>query len=235
MRLIYRNKSKSLFRRIILVYIIAGGLYTLSQNSNFAQKLLTDYQSKNIMKDQITTTKKKVEDDTAIYNSIKLDETLPVYSGFIQVTSGSSFKMITPVDEPWRKRIMRRVRLYGVESCEPRQFAVYNGIKWPCGSVATAWLVTKTLNQNVVCQTAKVVNQIHYAQCLVSGVDIARLGLSEGMMILSLDQKDFPSPSQYKQTEYSAKIAGVGIWSSEFDRPEAWRRQYGNYNPLDPQ
>ncbi|ETS11900.1 hypothetical protein O7U_01278 [Bartonella quintana JK 68] len=49
--------------------------------------------------------------------------------------------MITPIDEGWRKRIVRKIRLYGVETCETQQFSSRNGMKWPCGAFVTAWLV----------------------------------------------------------------------------------------------
>ncbi|WP_372712432.1 nuclease [Bartonella machadoae] len=126
------------------------------------------------------------------------EENVPVYSGAIQVTSGITFKMVTPIDEGWRKKIVRNIRLYGVESCETRQFASRNGIKWPCGAFITAWLVTKTIDKNVTCRQTRVIKQVYYAQCFVDGVDLARLGLAEGMMVVTKDQLHFPSPADYK-------------------------------------
>ncbi|WP_375615862.1 nuclease [Bartonella sp. AP58NXGY] len=161
------------------------------------------------------------------------EENVPVYSGAIQVTSGVTFKMITLVDEGWRKKIVRNIRLYGVESCETRQFASRNGIKWPCGAFVTAWLVSKTIDKNVTCRQARVIQQLHYAQCFVDGVDLARLGLAEGLMVLTKDQHNFPSPSDYKTLQSAAQKAQNGLWSSQFQQPEDWRRDHGSYNPID--
>ncbi|WP_375610247.1 MULTISPECIES: nuclease [unclassified Bartonella] len=161
------------------------------------------------------------------------EENVPVYSGAIQVTSGVTFKMITLVDEGWRKKIVRNIRLYGVESCETRQFASRNGIKWPCGAFVTAWLVSKTIDKNVTCRQARVIQQVHYAQCFVDGVDLAQLGLTEGLMVLTKDQHNFPSPADYKTLQSAAQKAKRGLWSSKFETPEDWRRDHGSYNPID--
>ncbi|EJF86842.1 hypothetical protein MCW_00065 [Cardidatus Bartonella washoeensis 085-0475] len=85
------------------------------------------------------------------------EENVPVYSDVIQVTSGVTFKMITPIDEGWRKRIVHNIRLYGVESYETRQFASRNDIKWPCGAFVTAWLVSKIIDKNVTCRQSRVI------------------------------------------------------------------------------
>ncbi|WP_375628767.1 nuclease [Bartonella sp. TT67HLJMS] len=161
------------------------------------------------------------------------EENVPVYSGAIQVTSGVTFKMITLVDDGWRKKIIRDIRLYGVESCEMRQFASRNGVKWPCGAFVTAWLVSKTIDKNVTCRQARVIQQVHYAQCFVDGVDLARLGLAEGLMVLTKDQHNFPSPEDYKTLQSAAQKAQNGLWSSKFQQPEDWRRDHGSYNPID--
>nr|WP_246257456.1 nuclease [Bartonella gabonensis] len=176
------------------------------------------------------------QDVSALLESLSrqfYEENVPVYSGAIEVTSGVTFKMITPVDEGWRKRIMRNICLYGVETCEIRQFAARNGVKWPCGAFVTAWLVTKTIDQNVTCRQARVIKQVHYAQCFVDGVDLARLGLSEGLMVLTKDQHNFPSPADYKNLQLTAQKAQVGLWSSQLQQLEDWRRDNGSYNPID--
>ncbi len=94
--------------------------------------------------------------------------------------------------------------------------------------------MTKTIDKNVTCRQTRVVQQVYYAQCFVDGVDLARLGLSEGMMVLTNDQHHFPSPADYKNLQSVAQKAQVGLWSSEFEPPEEWRRDHGSYNPIDP-
>lgn len=76
------------------------------------------------------------------------------------------------------------------------------------------------MDKNVTCRQARVIQQVYYTQCFVDGVDLVRLGLAEGMMVLTKDQHRFPSPADYKNLQFAAKKAQNGLWSSEFDQPE---------------
>ncbi|WP_375663424.1 hypothetical protein [Bartonella sp. CL63NXGY] len=51
-------------------------------------------------------------------------------------------------------------------------------------------------------------------------VDLARLGLAEGLMVLTKDQHRFPSPADYKNLQSAAQKAQNGLWSSQFQQPE---------------
>lgn len=46
-------------------------------------------------------------------------------------------------------------------------------------------------------------------QCFVDEVDLARLGLAEGMMVLTKNQDHFPSPApaDYKDLQFTAQKA----------------------------
>ncbi|WP_019220186.1 nuclease [Bartonella florencae] len=227
---------------VLICIIILCGLFYLSKHTEkFIQTAFLKGSEKTI-ENTVQTSKLKLinynNKQNVVLNQKSLasqfyEENVPVYSGAIQVTSGVSFKMITPTDDGWRKRIVRNIRLYGVETCEMRQFASRHGIKWPCGAFVTAWLVSKTIDKNVTCRQARVVQQIHYAQCFVDGVDLARLGLAEGLMVLTKDQHNFPSPADYKNLQLTAQKAQIGLWSSQFQQPEEWRRDHGSYNPID--
>jgi len=155
------------------------------------------------------------------------------FIGTAQVTSGKTFKLVTPAPETWRERIVRRIQLYGVDTCETRQGAKRGGQEWPCGAVATAWLVTRTLGREVVCRPSIVRSGVTFAQCFVDGIDIAEMGLSEGMLIISKDKENLP-PSQYINLEQEARSRKLGLWSSDFVDPVQWRRDNGTYNPFDP-
>ncbi|EJF85864.1 hypothetical protein ME1_01441 [Bartonella vinsonii subsp. arupensis OK-94-513] len=154
-----------------------------------------------------------------------------VFQGKVLVTSGVTFKLFTPVAQSWRKHITRIVHLYGVDTCAPRQKAKLNDQEWPCGAVTTAWLVTKTLGQNLSCKQALMHNSISYAQCFIEGVDLAEVGLAEGMFVLSKENKN-PLPIQYRIAEETARNNKIGLWSSEFTEPSQWRRDNGSYNPF---
>ncbi|PIT69229.1 nuclease [Bartonella tribocorum] len=237
---------RSVLKYIVLICVVILGHFYLSENTEqliqafFHVKENTIEKPVQNLKSQLTDYKN--QQDANQQNMVLhpeplasqfYEENVPVYSGAIQVTSGVTFKMITLVDEGWRKKIVRNIRLYGVETCETRQFASRNGIKWPCGAFVTAWLVSKTIDKNVTCRQARVIQQVHYAQCFVDGVDLARLGLIEGLMVLTKDQHNFPSPADYKNLQLTAQKAQNGLWSSQFQQPEDWRRDHGSYNPID--
>ncbi|EJF78848.1 Uncharacterised protein [Candidatus Bartonella washoeensis] len=241
--MLFKKSPRSVFKYLIFIYIILVCVFYFSQNSeNFIENSFVQKVKKTVEKpfqeSDLKLTDQAYRQETPVSSESLstqfYEENVPVYSGVIQVTSGVTFKMITPIDEGWRKRIVRNIRLYGVESCETRQFASCNGIKWPCGAFVTAWLVSKTINKNVTCRQSRVIKQIHYAQCFVDGVDLARLGLAEGMMVLTKDQDHFPSPADYKNLQFAAQKAQQGLWSSQFEQPEDWRRDHGSYNPIDP-
>ncbi|MBX4335219.1 hypothetical protein [Bartonella raoultii] len=154
-----------------------------------------------------------------------------VFHGMASVTSGVTFKLFTPVAQSWRKHHTRALHLYGVDTCAPRQKAKLNNQEWPCGVVTMAWLVTKTLGQNLSCKQAVMRDGIYYAQCFVQGVDLAEAGLAEGMLLLAKDNKD-PIPVQYRLAEETARNKKIGLWSSDFTEPLQWRRNNGSYNPF---
>ncbi|WP_455481755.1 hypothetical protein V4P56_04635 [Bartonella sp. B35(2025)] len=155
-----------------------------------------------------------------------------IFKGSASITSGVTFKLITPVAESWRTHITRNIHLYGVDTCAPRQKAKLNNQEWPCGAVTTAWLVTKTLGQDLSCKQAIIQNGVYYAQCFVQGIDLAEAGLAEGMLLLSKDNKN-PIPTQYLSAEETARNNKIGLWSSDFTEPLQWRRDNGSYNPFE--
>lgn len=244
--ILFKN-FRSVFKYIVLICLIVLGYFYLSENNEQIVQTFSLKGSEKTIEKSVQNPKSQLKDDANQQNinqqnvvlhpeplsSQFYEENVPVYSGAIQVTSGVTFKMITLVDEGWRKRIVRDIRLYGVETCEVRQFASRNGVKWPCGAFVTAWLVSKTIDKNVTCRQARVMQQVHYAQCFVDGVDLARLGLAEGLMVLTKDQHNFPSPADYKNLQLTAQKEKNGLWSSQFQQPEDWRRDHGSYNPID--
>ena len=49
----------------------------------------------------------------------------------------------------------RIIHLYGIDAFEAEQTCRLEGIKYPCGVMATAHLVELTLGQNLVCEGVK--------------------------------------------------------------------------------
>ncbi len=230
---------------IVITYIAGSLLWGVSQYKDeinlSASKIFTmrDFQNAiDIHSEREKTFKSTIEQKFAkdeqilqIQNDVKLNNTV-VFDGIASVTSGVTFKLITPVSESWRTHSARNIHLYGVDTCAPRQRAKLNDQEWPCGAVTTAWLVTKTLGKNLSCKQAIVHDGISHAQCFVQGIDLAEAGLSEGMLIISKSNKN-SIPVQYINAEEMARKKKVGIWSSDFTEPLQWRKNNGSYNPFD--
>ena len=152
--------------------------------------------------------------------------------GKAQIYDGVTFDLI---QDGGRYRTATRIRLEAVDSCELRQKARLGNVDWPCGAVATAWLASRTLVKEVECRPTRFIPGGGYrAQCYVDAIDIAALGLGQGMYVLAVSKHEDPLPG-YAEIEAKAKAASAGIWSSNFMTPADWRRANGTYNPLSPQ
>ncbi|AQX27871.1 MULTISPECIES: hypothetical protein [unclassified Bartonella] len=234
------------FKPIIIVYIVCSlALWIISQNQNTTnlnifetlkmkenQDIINMYLEENKLLE--ADIQKKVKENKQNLNWINSDPNNHnvVFNGIASVTSGVTFKLITSAEKPQHQPIIRNIHLYGVDTCAPRQKAELNNQEWPCGAVTTAWLVTKTLGQNISCKQAIIEKKIHYAQCFVQGVDLAEIGLEEGMLIISKDNQ-YPIPTTYLSAEKNAQNNKIGLWSSNFIDPIQWKKNYGSYNPFD--
>ncbi|WP_375623871.1 MULTISPECIES: hypothetical protein [unclassified Bartonella] len=237
-----------LFKLIVIIYIMGSIVWGLSQYKDkidFSilktfemqdiQDIVNLYREeeklvKSIPKQQL----EKKESALDLQKSVSLNDVannVVVFHGKSSVTSGVTFKLLTPAAQSWRSYITRDIHLYGVDTCAPRQKARLNDQEWPCGAVTTAWLVTKTLGQDLSCKQALMHNGVYYAQCFVQGVDLAEAGLTEGMLVLSKEGKN-PIPTQYYHAEEKARNNKIGLWSSDFTEPLKWRRDNGSYNPF---
>ncbi|WP_336294550.1 hypothetical protein [Bartonella sp. CB169] len=232
------------FKFIIIVYIIGSMFWGLRQYKDKIDwsvlKTFTIRDIQNIVDGHFeekepteSITKRRLvknESDLNLQRSFSSGNDI-VFQGRASVISGVTFKLLTSVEQSWRTHITRNIHLYGVDTCAPRQKAKLNGQEWPCGAVTTAWLVTKTLGQNLSCKRVIVQNNVSYAQCFVNGVDLAEVGLAEGMLVLSKENKN-PIPVQYRKAEETARNSKIGLWSSNFTDPLQWRRDNGSYNPF---
>lgn len=155
-------------------------------------------------------------------------------TGKAQVYDGDTFDLIYEAPLAGRYRQNSRIKLEAVDACESRQSATYDGIKWPCGAVATAWLVAKTMGKQVECRPTRMDSYGRYlAICFVDGQDIGLSGLREGMMIAYRHRKE-DMPEQYEQAEAEARNENRGLWSGDFIDPYDFRKQNGTYNPFEP-
>ncbi|WP_413154772.1 hypothetical protein [Bartonella sp. cb54] len=234
------------FKHIVIVYIVGSVLWGISwygdKTNLSALKTFTMQNIQNIvdihLEEEEALAEADIEQPLAknepilnLQSHVSLNSEA-VFNGMASVTSGVTFKLVSSVAKSWHKHTIRNIHLYGVETCAPRQKAKLNDQEWPCGAVTTAWLVTKTLGQDLLCKQAIMRNGIHYAQCFVHGVDLAEAGLAEGMFIISKDSKT-PAPIHYLRVEEIARKNKVGLWSSDFTEPLKWQRDNGSYNPFE--
>ncbi|WP_375696558.1 hypothetical protein [Bartonella sp. AP331QHHD] len=237
-----------LFKLIVIIYIMGATVWGLSQykdkmdfsilktfETQDIQDIVDLYREEKKLGRSITKQQlEKNEPALDLQKSVSLNDVANnavVFHGKASVTSGVTFKLLTPAAQSWRSHISRDIHLYGVDTCAPRQKARLNDQEWPCGAVTTAWLVTKTLGQDLSCKQALMHNGVYYAQCFVQGVDLAEEGLKEGMLVLSKEGKN-PIPAQYHHAEEKARGNKIGLWSSDFTEPLKWRRDNGSYNPF---
>jgi endonuclease YncB( thermonuclease family) len=115
-------------------------------------------------------------------------------------------------------------RLYGIDTCTPGQSARYGRQAWPCGTMATAWLVTATLTTWLACTTLRDEAGEHLVRCAAAGhPDIAADMIREGVAVATRAKQEDPVIRRYALAEQDARKAYRGLWSSTFQMPWEWR------------
>ena len=124
-------------------------------------------------------------------------------------------------------------RLHGIESCAPGQMATLGRQPWPCGTMATAWLVTATLNRWLACAVIREAGDERLARCATANhPDLAASMLREGVAVLApAAADDQANPPSYGQAEQQARKAYRGLWSSTFEMPWDWRAHRSSAAP----
>ncbi len=118
-------------------------------------------------------------------------------------------------------------RLYGIDTCVPGQTANLGRQPWPCGTMATAWLVTATLNAWLACRTLRDEASEHLVRCASAGhPDIAADMVREGVAVARPPSPDDPGVRAYALAEQDARKAYRGLWSSTFQMPWDWRADH---------
>lgn len=118
-------------------------------------------------------------------------------------------------------------RLYGIDTCAPNQTARLGRQPWPCGTMATAWLVKVTLNTWLACRTLREELGQHLVQCASAGhPDIAADMVREGVAVAQPAKPDDPGVRAYALAEQDARKAYRGLWTSSFQMPWDWRANH---------
>lgn len=139
-----------------------------------------------------------------------------ILSGAARVIDGGTLEFLNP-------RVT--VELAGIDTCDSVQSAHFNGTPWPCGAVATAWLVSQTLGQSVECEVLdRLYNGLVIGRCGVNGADIAAEALLAGQAVVGDNVKVGIPLDKYRELQARAKSSHTGIWSSTFTPPRQFRR-----------
>jgi endonuclease YncB( thermonuclease family) len=118
-------------------------------------------------------------------------------------------------------------RLYGVDACASDQMAKLGRQSWPCGIMATAWLVTATLSRWLACVSVREEDGERLVRCAAGGhADLAADMLHDGVAVLSPSAPGDPEIAAYAKAQDDARKAYRGLWSSTFEMPWDWRARH---------
>ncbi|MBF9235634.1 thermonuclease family protein [Microvirga alba] len=146
-----------------------------------------------------------------------LAEVAPKRGMFVRVIDGDT------LEDPETRVVYR---LSGADACEATQRAFLNGQPWPCGAVATAWLVEATLGKPVTC-SAVTASPDRYRRILsrCSSPDHADLAadMIRAGIAVAYRFKDKPTDLVYARLEEVARGERRGLWQSQFVMPWIYR------------
>ncbi|MEO0672613.1 MAG: thermonuclease family protein, partial [Pseudomonadota bacterium] len=110
------------------------------------------------------------------------------------------------------------LRLVGIDAPEGRQTCQRSGQRWRCGEAAAQKLRRLVASRDLSCQAEK--RDQHkrlLATCRANGRNVNREMVATGMAVAF--------GKRYRREEADAKRRRSGLWASEFQRPQQWRRQ----------
>ena len=140
---------------------------------------------------------------------------MQIISGRAQVTDGDSLRI---GDE--------RIRLFGIDAIEGKQTCNYRGDEWACGRSSRKAL-ERAINRDPVSCT--VYDKDKYKR-LVSICRIGDLDLNEAQVRNGWAVAYTKYSKRYAEAEKEAHVNQRGIWRSEFERPEDYRRRIRKVN-----
>lgn len=106
------------------------------------------------------------------------------------------------------------VRLAGYEAPRLEQTATSDGINWPAGQVSRAWMILRTLGQDVNCAPiTRDANGVILAHCFVGETNLAATAIAEGIGY-AFNYRGEPQVPAYFDIERKARGLGYGVWSS---------------------
>lgn len=111
------------------------------------------------------------------------------------------------------------VRLFGIDAPEGKQTCQRDGANWACGEEAAGQLRSITAGHQVTCE-GRGTDQYGrlVAVCAADGFDLSKTMVAAGWATAFRRYRE-----DYVGEEARAKADRLGIWTSTFDLPEAWR------------
>ncbi len=148
---------------------------------------------------------------------------------FLTMTVASTTAQVRPADIPRQiygkvqvvdattlefRKSAQTVRLAGYEAPRLEQTATSDGVDWPVGQVSRAWMVLRTLGQDVNCAPiARDANGVILAHCFVGETNLAATAIAEGIGY-AFNHRGEPQVPAYFDIERKARGLGYGVWSS---------------------
>ncbi|MFA1674849.1 thermonuclease family protein [Rhizobium mongolense] len=125
--------------------------------------------------------------------------------GKVQIVDATSFEF---------RKSGQTVRLAGYEAPRLEQTASSDGVDWPVGQVSRAWMILRTLGQDVNCAPiARDANSVLIAHCFVGETNLAATAIAEGIGY-AFNYRGEPQVPAYFDIERKARGLGYGVWSS---------------------
>ncbi|WP_064710283.1 thermonuclease family protein [Rhizobium bangladeshense] len=148
---------------------------------------------------------------------------------FLTMTVAATTAQVRPVDIPRQiygkvqvvdattlefRKSAQTVRLAGYEAPRLEQTATSDGVDWPVGQVSRAWMILRTLGQDVNCAPiARDANGVIFAHCFVGETNLAATAIAEGIGY-AFNYRGEPQVPAYFDIERKARGLGYGVWSS---------------------
>lgn len=111
-----------------------------------------------------------------------------------------------------------KIRLKGIDAPELDQTCFKGGRPMMCGEKARDVLAGLIINQRVECRLAgrdRYKRQL--AHCFVNGEDIGAKLVEDGCAV---------AYGEYRFQEARARLRSAGIWATDFELPQEWRRTH---------
>lgn len=125
--------------------------------------------------------------------------------GKVRVLDATTFEFV---------KSRQTVRLAGYEAPRLAQTASSDGTEWPVGQVSRAWMILRTLGQDVNCAPiARGTNRMMIAHCFVGETNLAATAIAEGIGF-AYNYPGEPHVPAYFDIERRARGLGYGVWSA---------------------